>query len=89
ETSVVEPQSSVTDLSHSTFMRVHQDSNPEIWSLIGRFLLRSSSLNDRISRFRVGCFLSVCAISNLGHDLQIGGDEEAGKSSSDAFGPGK
>ncbi|KAM8739639.1 uncharacterized protein AB9X84_019758 isoform 4-T4 [Acanthopagrus schlegelii] len=35
------------------------------------------------------CQLSICALMNLGHDLQSGGDELAGRSSSDPFGHGK
>lgn len=35
------------------------------------------------------CQLSICALMNLGHDLQSGGDERAGRSSSDPFGHGK
>uniref|UniRef100_A0A672R170 Calcitonin peptide-like domain-containing protein n=1 Tax=Sinocyclocheilus grahami TaxID=75366 RepID=A0A672R170_SINGR len=35
-----------------------------------------------------GCFLGTCATQNLGHRLQTG-DEKAGKSASDSWGPGK
>ncbi|XP_051248075.1 uncharacterized protein zgc:193726 isoform X8 [Dicentrarchus labrax] len=35
------------------------------------------------------CQLSICALMNLGHELQSGGDERAGRSSSDPFGHGK
>ncbi|XP_051814264.1 uncharacterized protein zgc:193726 isoform X1 [Acanthochromis polyacanthus] len=35
------------------------------------------------------CQLSICAVMNLGHELQSGGDELAGQSSSDPFGHGK
>ncbi|XP_008292402.1 uncharacterized protein LOC103366447 isoform X2 [Stegastes partitus] len=35
------------------------------------------------------CQLSICAVINLGHELQSGGDEVAGQSSSDPFGHGK
>ncbi|KAM4570224.1 uncharacterized protein PAE49_009435 [Odontesthes bonariensis] len=43
-----------------------------------------------ISRADAGpCRLGTCALVNLGHDLQSGGDETAGQSSSDPFGPGK
>lgn len=35
------------------------------------------------------CQLSICALMNLGQDLQSGGDERAGRTSSDPFGHGK
>lgn len=39
--------------------------------------------------FASGCFLSTCAITNLVNDMSMGGDESAGQSSSNPFGPGK
>ncbi|XP_078138276.1 uncharacterized protein LOC144538121 isoform X2 [Centroberyx gerrardi] len=36
-----------------------------------------------------GCQLSICALMNLGHDMQLGGDEKAGRATSDPFGHGK
>ncbi|XP_071358956.1 uncharacterized protein [Trachinotus anak] len=35
------------------------------------------------------CQLSICALMNLSHELQSGGDQRAGRSSSDPFGHGK
>ncbi|XP_042259552.1 uncharacterized protein zgc:193726 isoform X2 [Thunnus maccoyii] len=35
------------------------------------------------------CQLSICALMNLGQDLQSGGDERAGRRSSDPLGHGK
>ncbi|RVE56828.1 hypothetical protein OJAV_G00224980 [Oryzias javanicus] len=63
---------------------------PDDVTIITPYLVNTSdTFGAPISRLRFGCFLSVCATSNLGNDLQTGGDEVAGKSSSDAFGPGK